>query len=101
MTTRKTVASLSSNPRIHQFLTHHIEKSGLTQREIAKACGFGRPNMVSMLKTGDTRMPLERLGAMADVLKVDAYDLFVLWMKTYYGGTWDVLRKHIAKRSEA
>lgn len=70
----------------------------MTHREIALVCGFGRPNMVSMIKTGDTRLPLERLGAMADALKIDPFQLFKLWMKTYYPDTWDTLWHHILAR---
>lgn len=94
----KLVSPLSKNPDIHQFLAHHINKSGLTNREISKACGFGRPNMISMIKTGDCRLPLERLGAMADVLKLDPYLLFKRWMKTYHPETWDRLWHHVQRR---
>lgn len=98
MTRPKTIAPLCSNPDIHQFLAYHIDRSDLTQREIAKACGFTRPNMISMIKTGDTRLPLERLAAIADVLQIDAFEVFTLWMKTYYPETWDVLWHHVRRR---
>ena len=94
----KTLSPLPTNPDVHQFLAHHIDRSDLTHREIARACGFGRPNMVSMIKTGDCRLPLERLGAMADTLHVDPFALFKLWMKSYYPETWDLLWHHIRSR---
>src|SRR6266496_1299395 len=84
----KRIHALPANPSLPQFLAFHIAKSGLTQREIAQACGFLRPNIVSMIKKGHTRLPLERLGAMARVLEVDPHALFLVWMMTYYGETW-------------
>jgi hypothetical protein len=94
----KLVEPLPPNPNIHEFLAYHIDKSEFTQREIATACGFGRPSMISMIKSGDTRMPLERLGVMAAVLSLDLGELFKLWMKTYYPETLKALLHHAMKR---
>jgi transcriptional regulator with XRE-family HTH domain len=85
---QRVIQPFPTNPTIPQFLAFHIRRSGLTQREVAQACGFLRPNIVSMIKTGGVRLPLERLGAMARVLDVDPAALFVVWMATYYGDTW-------------
>jgi len=84
----RVIQPLPTNPTIPQFLAFHIKRSGLKQREVARACGFLRPNIVSMIKSGETRLPLERLGAMARILDVDPAALFSVWMATYYGDTW-------------
>jgi len=84
----RVIQPLPTNSTIPQFLDFHIKRSGLKQREVARACGFLRPNIVSMIKSRETRLPLERLGAMARVLDVDAADLFSVWMTTYYADTW-------------
>jgi hypothetical protein len=94
----KLIAPLPADPNIHEFLAYHIDKSDFTQREIATACGFGRPSMISMIKSGDARMPLERLGVMAAVLSLDLGKLFKLWMKTYYPETLKALLRHSMKR---
>ena len=83
--------SLPKHPSVRQVLSHHIILSGLTNREIAAACGLGAVNMVTMIKRGHSRLPLERLGAMARTLKIDPYDLFCRWMAEYYADTWKEL----------
>lgn len=98
MNPTKLVAPLPANPDIHQFLAHHIDKSELTQREIATACGFRRPTMISMIKSGDTRVPLERVEAIADALHLDFHDLFRRWMASYYPETWNALRRRGSTR---
>ena len=84
----KSFPSLPKNPSLQQLLSHHIAVSGLTNREIAAACGLGVPNMVTMIKRGHSRLPLERLGPMARTLGIDTYDLFCRWMAEYYSETW-------------
>ena len=97
----RTLAPKRENPTLQEFLAYHIDRSALTQREIANACGYLRPNIVSMIKQGETRLPLERLGAMADVLGVSARTLFDLWMKTHYAETWRVLEKQMSVQRRA
>ena len=100
MKTSKVAPALGKTPSLEQFLAHYIDRSGLTQREIATACGFKRPNMVSMMKTGSTRLPLERLGRLADVLGVNPFVLYKLWMRTYYPETWDLLWPYLKARAK-
>lgn len=65
-----------------RFLDRRIgEFRGLkTQREIAAAAGFNKPNIISMLKTGETQLPLERVLALARALDVDPVHLLRLAM---------------------
>lgn len=86
------VAPLSHNPSLQEFLAHHIQRAGLTNREVARACGFRRPNVVSMIKHGHTRLPLERLGAMANILEIDAFNLYCRFMHEYFPDTWEDLK---------
>ncbi|MGR3271504.1 hypothetical protein [Thalassococcus profundi] len=39
-----------------RLIAEAIDASGKTQREIANEIGFERPNVVSMLKSGEMRM---------------------------------------------
>ena len=42
-----------------------------SQRDIAIAAGFTNPNMLSMLKNGDTKLAIDRTGSLAAALEVD------------------------------
>ena len=54
-----------------RMLNEAIQNSPLTQAEIAKAAGFPKPNILSMMKNGLTKVPLARVPALAQVLGID------------------------------
>lgn len=64
-------------------LTTLIEASGKTQREIAIEAGFPSQNIISMIKNGDTKVPLNRIPALAKALGVDPRDLFADCLEAY------------------
>lgn len=55
----------------------------ITHEELAARMGYTSPNVASLWKTGKSRVPLERLPALADLLKVDLAALLPLWMEQY------------------
>ncbi|MGZ9053126.1 MAG: helix-turn-helix domain-containing protein [Rhodoplanes sp.] len=49
-----------------------------SQREIAAELGYERPNIISMMKRGETKLPLDKVPALAKALHVDPAHLFRL-----------------------
>lgn len=74
-----------------------IQSSGKTQAQIARECGLPKPNVVSMIKNGQTRLPLDRLAAFAKSVDMDVFELFSAWMANEYGQTWVELQKHVIR----
>jgi len=64
-----------------------------TQREIAAEAGFTKPNVVSMLKTGETKLPIDRIPALARALDADPAHLFRLALQDY----WPELRSRVSE----
>ena len=54
-----------------RFLADAIDASGKTQRQIAREIGYAKPNVLSMMKHGETRIPLEKIPALAKACDVD------------------------------
>jgi transcriptional regulator with XRE-family HTH domain len=73
------------------MLTKAIEDSDLTQREIADRVGFKNANIISMLKTGETRVPLERIPALATTLGLDERHFLLVAIEEYHPGVHEVL----------
>jgi transcriptional regulator with XRE-family HTH domain len=48
-----------------------VALSPLTQREIAARAGYPRSNIITMFKTGDTRIPLPKIPVLAEILGID------------------------------
>lgn len=49
-----------------------------SQRDIAREIGFANDNVVAMLKSGRTKVPLDRVVSVARALETDARQLFIL-----------------------
>lgn len=73
------------------MLAAAIDNSGMTQREIADRVGFNHPNILSMLKQGDTRVPLNRIPALAQTLGMDQRRFLLLAIEEYHPGVHEVL----------
>lgn len=80
-----------------EFIALKIKECGKSQVQIATECGFARASVVSMIKHGRIRVPLDRLAALAKAIDADVFDLYCWWMRDSYGATWAELEKHIAR----
>lgn len=47
------------------------ESGNLTQRQIAHTAGYDKPNILSMIKRGETKVPIDKIPDMAKALRVD------------------------------
>jgi transcriptional regulator with XRE-family HTH domain len=77
---------VGSTSRIAQYLTKQIDalQGRKNQREIAAEIGYDKPNMISMFKRGETKVPIEKIPALAKALHVDSAHLFRLAMEQYW-----------------
>jgi len=75
-----------------QMLANAVNKSGLTQRDIADQVGFKHPNMITMMKQGLTRVPLDRIPALAKALGLDQASFLLVAIEEYHHEIYEVLR---------
>ena len=73
------------------MLAKAIEQSDMTQREIADRVGFKHSNIISMIKSGETRVPLERIPALAQTLGMNEREFLLLAIEEYHPGVHEVL----------
>ena len=75
-----------------------------TQAEIASQAGFTNVNMLSLIKTGSTRLPLDRVPALANALDVDPARLFQLSLEQWVGSaaarTFEIIYGTVVTRNE-
>lgn len=76
---------------IAQFIASRIEQLGLKQVYVAECCGFPKANVITMIKQGKIRLPMDKIGLMARALQVDPFDLYSRCMQEYLPSTWEVL----------
>lgn len=68
---------------VAQFLTKAIKASGKTQSEICTDIGYSKPNIITMLKQGKTKVPLDKIGPLSRSLGVDGRDFFRIVLGEY------------------
>jgi hypothetical protein len=57
---------------------------GKTQRQIAIEVGYHRPNMISMMRHGEVKVPIDKVPALARALNMDPAFLMRLTLQQYW-----------------
>jgi len=84
---------MARRPFSETRLAHYIDRRVLelkprkSQAEIAADAGFTNPNVVSMIKSGANKLPLDRVPSMAKALECDPAYLLRLAMEQAVGDT--------------
>lgn len=69
---------------VANYLEHILAASGKTNKDIAQEIGYESPNILSMLKSGDTKVPLARIPAIAKATGTDPKVLLDLCLEAYH-----------------
>lgn len=72
--------------KMASYLSKQIDalKGDVSQRDIAAALGYERPNIISMFKTGEAKVPLDKIPELAEALRVDVAHLMRLGLEQYW-----------------
>jgi hypothetical protein len=92
-----------ANTKVARFLDKHIDENvNKSHREIAQAAGWTQSNMVTMIKKGDARLPLDRVASLARAIAVDPIFLFRLALEQFLGDDPDAARmlEYICSKNE-
>lgn len=79
------------------YLNWQIQLSGKKQYEIAEDCGFDKPNIITMIKQGKTRLPRDKVVKMAKSLSIDPINLMKMMYLEYYPDEWTMLESLIGQ----
>ena len=72
-------------------LRRAIDSSDVTQREVADRASFHQANVISMMKSGDMMVPLDRIPALAQALGVDEQEFLIGAIAEYHPNVHAVL----------
>lgn len=84
---------MAKRPHADSRLAKYLDKRVLelrprkSQATIAEEAGFINPNMIAMLKSGATKLPLDRVSSLAEALDCDPRMLFNLALDQLGGDT--------------
>jgi len=74
------------------YLANQIRISEVPQKDIAEALGYENANIVSMFKKGLTKVPIEKVPALAKALHLDPAHLLMLAMREYMPEAFAVIQ---------
>ena len=77
---------------VANFISERIAFCEKTQVQIAKEIGLARPNFLTMVKQGKTKLPMLRVAAFAQALNVDPLYLLTMCIKEYNPDIWDAIK---------
>ena len=86
-----------SKTTVAKFLSEQIDLSPKSQKEIAEAIGFSNPNIITMFKQGQTKVPLTHVGALAAILDIDPAHLMRMVLDEYMPETWQAVEKAMGR----
>ncbi|WP_276122594.1 helix-turn-helix domain-containing protein [Pararhizobium qamdonense] len=73
-----------ADTKVVRFLDKYIDtKVNKSHREIAQAAGWSQSNMITMIKKGDAKLPLDRVPGLARAIGVDPMFLFRLALEQH------------------
>lgn len=87
----------SSQRSVAEYIRMQIAICGKSQIDIAREAGFAKPNIITMIKLGNTKLPIEKIGKFAKAIEVDAIHLFKLCMLEYYPENWAEIQRLVGQ----
>ena len=79
-----------SSDTVAHMLNEAIERSGLTDQEVAERIGLEAGNMITMMRQGLIKVPLQRLASLVTVLSFDENTFFRVATQEYGDGIFTV-----------
>jgi len=76
---------------VAEFLADKLAATDKTQRQVSEECGFDNANVITMFKNGMTKLPINRIAALAKALDADPVYLLRLVMLEYLPATWEAV----------
>lgn len=74
----------ATSVNVADYLNAQMQLSGKSQMEIAAEVGFPKANVLTMIKKGQTKLPIPRVPAMAKALGVDPARLMRIVLAEYH-----------------
>lgn len=76
---------------VAEYISRQIDACGKSQAQIAREVGYERPNLISMIKSGQAKLPVQKVPAFARALGVDPAFLFRLVVSEYMPAMLEVI----------
>lgn len=83
-----------STPSVTEVLNKYLEASHKTQRQIAEEVGYDKPNIITMFKQGLTKVPIDKVPALAKALGINTAYFLRIVMSEYEPEVWEAIENN-------
>jgi hypothetical protein len=87
---------IQKEKELAEYLSKLADMSRETRTALAEKIGFRRPNILSMVLLGKTRLPLDKIHPFARAVGADPNHLARLCLETYEPVTWKLVQQMYA-----
>ena len=84
-------------PKVADYIAAQIVICGKSQKEIAEEVGFPKANVLTMIKKGQTKLPIKRVPKMAIALDVDPARLMKICLAEYHPEILQVIEETLGE----
>jgi transcriptional regulator with XRE-family HTH domain len=92
-----TPASSGKPKNVAEYIAWQINLCGKKQTEIAEEIGFDKPNVITMIKQGKTKVPISKIGRFAKALEVDPIFFMKLVFSEYMPDVMEAINSIITQ----
>lgn len=89
---------------VKDYIEQQLALCNKSQKQVANEIGYDKPNVITMIKQGLTKLPINKVGLLARALNVDPSYLLRLVMSEYHPDSWDtideILGTNVVSRQE-
>lgn len=78
---------------LQTYFSSLVDLSDLRQSEMAEMAGYNSKNIIAMIKRGDVKLPMSKVGIFAKILHADPAHLMRLALMEYMPETWEIVEE--------
>lgn len=83
---------------VSKYLEQQLAVCGRTQRDVAADTGYANPNIMTMFKTGATKIPISKVAPLAKALGIDPAYFIRFVLSEYVPEMWSAIEDVLGKQ---
>lgn len=95
-TVRKTAPKAATVP-FHVFLSRALDEAQLSNPDVAQRLGYSKANVISMMRHGSMKVPINKIPDLADMLKMSRMDLLMMALNEYDPAFLECLKRTLGE----
>ena len=85
----------TSATTVAAYISKLMAESDKTQRQISEETGFESPNLITMIKNGTSKLPINRVANLARSLNTDPAHMLRVVMSEYSPDSWAAIEQNM------